>query len=165
MPRRFPAATKKSSNRACATASRCRHAKPFQKTFTKLEYSHGLNFLTLNAVFRFRGLHARFLPYFGAGVGIMIPHTELARRGVQRPDWTYRYEISGTGYQAFGGIEWRAKPESRFHPFAEVKLGYARNFTELLEGGSVASNLIAYQIAVGATAYVRPPMPLDQDGF
>lgn len=132
--------------------------EPVSATFDKLEYSHGLNFLTINAVYRFRGWHQRLLPYFGAGVGIMVPHTELARRGISRDRWTYRYEVSGLGAQALAGLEWRAMPQSRFHPFTEFKVGYARNYTDLIGGGSVANQLFAHQVAVGATAYLRPPL-------
>lgn len=131
--------------------------EPVSATFTKIEYSHGLNFLTLNAVYRFRGLHRKFLPYFGAGFGIMVPHSEAARRGTSRENWDYRYEVSGPGFQALAGMEWRAKETSRFHPFAEVKLGYGRNTTELYQGGWVKANLLAYQVAVGVTAYVSKP--------
>jgi lipid A oxidase len=133
--------------------------EPVSATFTKIEYSHGLNFLTLNAVYRFRGLHRRIVPYFGLGMGIMTPHSEAARRGVARQDWTYRYEVSGPGFQGLAGIEWRVKPQSRFQPFTEVKLGYGRNHTELREGGWVETNLFAYQFALGLNAYTRPPLP------
>ncbi len=134
--------------------------EPVSATFTKLEYSHGLNFLMVNAVYRFRGLHRRILPYFGAGLGIMVPHSEAARKGVARADWSYRYEISGPGVQALAGIEWRAKPDSRFQPFTELKLGYSRNSTDLHQGGWVKANLWAYQVAVGLSAYLRPPLPV-----
>lgn len=133
--------------------------EPVSATFTKIEYSHGLNFLTLNAVYRFRGLHRRIVPYFGLGMGIMTPHSEAARRGVARQGWTYRYEVSGPGFQGLAGIEWRVRPESRFQPFTEVKLGYGRNHTNLREGGWVETNLFAYQLALGLYAYTRPPLP------
>jgi lipid A oxidase len=133
--------------------------EPLAATLHKLEYSHGLNFLTVNAVYRFRGLSRRVLPYFGLGLGIMIPHTELARAGLPRDKWTYRYEYTGPGFQGLAGIEWRVKPQSRFQPFAEAKLGYARNSTDLLEGGWLKSNLFAYQFALGVSAYASAPLP------
>ena len=128
-------------------------------TFTKLEYSHGLNFLTLNAVYRFRGWHRRFLPYIGAGAGLVIPHTEIARKGVARQDWTYRYEVTGPGFQALAGLEMRLFAARRYAIFAEYKAGYAINSTELLEGGTVKTNLWAHQAILGVYGNLRAPLP------
>ena len=110
--------------------------EPVKETFTKLEYSHGLNFLTLNAVYRMSGWHGRFVPYLGAGAGLMIPHTEIARKDIGRQNWTYRYEITGPGFQGLAGIEWRFFPSDRYAVFTEYKAGLAVNSTELLEGGN-----------------------------
>ena len=133
--------------------------EPVAATFTKLEYSHGLNFLTLNAVYRLSGWHRRIVPYLGAGVGIMVPHTEIARTGVARQDWTYRYAISGPGFQALTGIEWRVFSSNRYAIFTEYKAGYAMISTELLEGGWVTANLWAHQAILGISALAyRPAM-------
>jgi len=130
------------------------------ETFTKLEYSHGLNFLTLNAVYRFRGWYRRFLPYIGAGAGLVIPHTEIARKGVARQDWTYRYEVTGPGFQALAGLEMRLFAPRRYAVFAEYKAGYAINSTELLEGGTVKTNLWAHQAILGVYGNLRAPLPV-----
>ena len=129
-----------------------------EATFTKLEYSHGLNFLTLNAVYRFKGWYQRFLPYIGAGAGLVIPHTEIARKGVARQDWTYRYEVTGPGFQGFAGLELRLFPARRYAIFAEYKAGYAINSTELLEGGTVKTNLWAHQAILGVYGNLRAPL-------
>ena len=129
-------------------------------TFTKLEYSHGLNFLTLNAIYRFGGWHQRFLPYIGAGAGLVIPHTEIARTNVARENWTYRYEISGPGFQGFAGLEMRLFPSRRYAIFGEYKAGYAINSTELLEGGTVTNNLWAHQAILGVYGNVGQGLPV-----
>ncbi len=126
-------------------------------TFTKLEYSHGLNFLTLNAVYRMSGWHKRFVPYVGAGAGLVIPHTEIARKDIGRQNWTYRYEITGPGFQALAGIEWRIFPSDKYSVFTEYKAGYAINSTELLEGGTVTNQLWAHQAIFGLSAIVYRP--------
>src|SRR5690606_20855157 len=41
--------------------------------WTRLEFTDGLNILTVNALRRFEGF-GRFEPYLGAGVGVSIPH-------------------------------------------------------------------------------------------
>ena len=129
-------------------------------TFTKLEYSHGLNFLTLNAIYRFGGWHQRFLPYIGAGAGLVIPHTEIARTNVARQDWTYRYEVTGPGFQGFAGLEMRLFASRRYALFGEYKAGYAINSTELLEGGTVSNNLWAHQAILGVYGNVGQGLPV-----
>ena len=128
-----------------------------KETFTKLEYSHGLNFLTLNAVYRFSGWHRRLVPYIGAGAGLMIPHTEIARKDIGRQNWTYRYEITGPGFQGLAGLEWRVLPSDRYSFFTEYKAGYAVNSTELLEGGTVTNQLWAHQAVLGISAVAYRP--------
>ncbi len=127
------------------------------ETFTKLEYSHGLNFLTLNAVYRMSGWHRRFVPYLGAGAGLMIPHTEIARKDIGRQNWTYRYEITGPGFQGLAGIEWRLFPSDRYAFFTEYKLGYAINSSELLEGGTLKNQLLVHQAILGVSAIPYRP--------
>lgn len=129
-------------------------------TFTKLEYSHGLNFLTLNAIYRFGGWHQRFLPYIGAGAGLVIPHTEIARTNVARENWTYRYEVTGPGFQGFAGLEMRLFASRRYALFGEYKAGYAINSTELLEGGTVTNNLWAHQAILGVYGNVGQGLPV-----
>jgi len=126
-------------------------------TFTKLEYSHGLNFVTLNAVYRLSGWHRRFVPYLGAGAGLVIPHTEIARKDIGRQNWTYRYEVTGPGFQGLAGIEWRVFPSDKYGVFTEYKAGYAVNSTQLLEGGTVTNRLWAHQAIVGLSAIVYQP--------
>lgn len=125
--------------------------EPVSKTFTKLEYSHGMNTLTLNALYRFTGWQRRVIPYIGAGAGVAVPHTEIARKGIARTDWTYRYEVSGPAVQGLVGLDWRL-PSRRWTVFSEYKAGYAINHTELNEGGYVKANLWVHQAIVGVSA-------------
>lgn len=132
---------------------------PVSETFTKLEYSHGLNFATLNAVYRFTGWQSRVLPYFGVGVGFAFPHTEIARVGASRSQWTYGYEISGPAFQGLVGLDWRRSPARRWSAFTEYKATYAMNRTELVRGGTVETNLWAHQAIGGVSYMARPSRP------
>ncbi len=73
------------------------------ETFRKLEFSHGHNMLTLNGLYRLPARIGSISPYFGAGAGISIPHTEIRlREDLTR---TYEYQYTGPALQALFGLE------------------------------------------------------------
>lgn len=86
--------------------------------FKHLEFSHGHNMLTLNALTRL-GVF-RVQPYVGAGAGISLPHTEIGYRGEQGR--TYEYQYAGLVGQALAGLEIRVGNASIF---LEYKISYA----------------------------------------
>ena len=88
--------------------------------FSKLEFSHGHNMLTLNGLLRFAHLFGKVRPYFGAGGGINLPHTEVGFKG----DNTRTYEYQFTGYtgQALAGLEIDL---GRMSVFIEYKFSYS----------------------------------------
>lgn len=86
--------------------------------FKHLEFSHGHNFLTLNALTRLGGL--RLQPYVGAGAGISLPHTEIGFH--DEPGRTYEYQYAGLTGQVLAGLELRLGAAS---VFIEYKLSYS----------------------------------------
>ena len=79
-----------------------REMAPMDRYVQRFEISHGVNLLTINALYRWpRG---RFEPYVGAGVGTYVPHAESTVG--ERPHET-SYRASGTAWQAFGGLHYR----------------------------------------------------------
>ncbi len=86
----------------------------------KLEFSHGHNMLTYNGLVRFGALFGRFRPYFGAGAGISLPHTEIGFTGEK--ERTYEYQFAGFAGQGLGGIEIDL---GRTSLFVEYKFTYA----------------------------------------
>jgi lipid A oxidase len=72
--------------------------------FSKLEWSHGHNMLTLNGLFRV-GVIGRISPYAGAGAGISLPHSEIHLK--TDPARTYEYQYTGFSAQALFGVELR----------------------------------------------------------
>lgn len=123
--------------------------EPFGKTFRKLEFTHGLNFFTLNALFKARGLHARFAPYAGIGIGLSVPHVDTRRAGAPIESRTYEHQIAGLTFQALGGVEWRLGNTGRVSAFAEYKLNHSSNNSKLNGGGTLDTDMWTHQVPVG----------------
>lgn len=73
--------------------------------FHKLEFTHGHNLITLNALHRLPSAGSLFSPYVGVGLGAALPHSEVQIRG-QRGR-TYAYQYAGPAVQIVLGIEIR----------------------------------------------------------
>lgn len=122
---------------------------PITDIFRKLEFTHGLNFLTLNGIYRATGLHRRIVPYAGFGIGFMVPHTNVRRAGQDKKDEFHEAQITGIAMQAFGGIEWRVFKSDRKSLFTEYKLTSTNNTVRLHDGGSVEADILVHQVNFG----------------
>lgn len=131
--------------------------EPFNKTFRKLEFTHGLNFFTLNGVFRIGRWHRLFQPYVGVGAGISMPHVDIRRAGWEKDTRTYEHQIAGVAVQILAGIEWRFPKRDRYSAFTEYKLTYSSNQGDLKGGGTVETDLWTHQALAGVSAYVWRP--------
>lgn len=85
-------------------------AKP-RDYFKKLEWTHGHNMLTLNALIRLPSLGI-ISPYLGAGAGLSFPHSEIFPK--TDPSRTYEYQYTGPAGQALFGLEFRLPTGSVF---------------------------------------------------
>ncbi len=93
---------------------------PIKDIFSKLEFSHGHNILTLNGLVRLAPSWARVRPYLGLGGGITLPHTEIGfRKDNVR---TYEYQYAGPAAQLLGGLEIQVGHAA---VFLEYKFTYA----------------------------------------
>lgn len=70
--------------------------------FHKLEFTHGHNMLTLNALLRLPFRTAFLSPYVGIGGGASLPHTEVQFKGGAR---TYEYQYTGPALQFVAGLK------------------------------------------------------------
>ncbi|HRD76689.1 MAG TPA: hypothetical protein PK264_12250 [Hyphomicrobiaceae bacterium] len=73
------------------------------ETFRHFEFSHGHNMLAASAVLRMPAVMPRVRPYFGAGPGVNLPHTEV--QFIDDPVRTYMYQLTGLMAQALVGLE------------------------------------------------------------
>jgi hypothetical protein len=80
---------------------------PLSDVLGRLELSNGLNFALANVVVRrpvaVGGVGDRMIAVAYGGLGAAIPHVETRFAGAE----TFEYQITGLGWQAGGGIEWR----------------------------------------------------------
>lgn len=112
-------------------------------TFDELQFSHGLNTLTLNGLYR----HplSWITPYAGVGVGVSVPHVEIDLAGGGSS--TDGYQFGGLAAQALAGMEFPLG--DRFALFAEYKFSYTPLDIDLDGGGSLETDLFTNQAMLG----------------
>ena len=126
---------------------------PVSATLKRLEFTHGYNLLTLNALRRASMRAPNLMPFAGVGLGVAIPHVEVQRAGKPQSTRTYEYQITGPALQLLGGIEWRLG--RRLSLFVEYKLTCAMIRGDLVGGGKVTTNLCTHQVPVGIAVHLR----------
>jgi hypothetical protein len=126
---------------------------PVSATLKRLEFTHGYNLLTLNALRRASLRGPNLIPYAGVGLGVAIPHVEVQRADKPQSTRTYEYQITGPALQLLGGIEWRFG--RRLSLFVEYKLTCAMIRGDLVGGGKVTTNLCTHQVPVGIAVHLR----------
>lgn len=104
-------------------------------TFGTLAFSHGLNLLTANALYRWSPWRTGELgdvrPYAGLGLGIAWPHVEVGTGG----QYTSGYSVTGAAYQGLAGLDFKAS--EKLSVFIEYKLSRAEIDADIAGGGSV----------------------------
>jgi len=126
---------------------------PVSATLKRLEFTHGYNLLTLNALRRGAPRGPNLIPYAGLGLGVAIPHVEVQRTDPPESARTDEYQITGPALQALGGIEWRFG--RRLSLFVEFKLSCAMIRGDLVGGGKVTTNLCTHQLLAGPAVHLR----------
>lgn len=126
---------------------------PVSATLKRLEFTHGYNLLTLNALRRAAWRGPNLIPYAGVGLGVAIPHVEVQRADKPQSARTDEYQITGPALQLLGGVEWRFG--KRLALFVEYKLSCAMIRGDLVGGGKVTTNLCTHQMPVGFAVHLR----------
>jgi lipid A oxidase len=90
--------------------------------FHHLQFTHGHNMLTLNAMLRLPSLGAMISPYVGAGFGVALPHAEVQLKGTGRR--TYEYQYVGPAAQLLIGVELRVPRLSYFIEYKATTASY-----------------------------------------
>jgi len=112
--------------------------------FSTLELTNGLNTATLNALYR-APLGHRFTLYGGAGAGVAFPHVEVET--VPSQGKTFEYQVTGPTVQGLIGID--VDLAYGFSAFAEYKANFSWNDADLVGGGTLETNVLTHQFAVG----------------
>jgi lipid A oxidase len=112
--------------------------------FDRLEFTNGLNSLTLNGLYRMP-LDERFGLYAGIGAGASIPHVEVETFPATAR--TFEYQVTGPVVQGLVGTS--VNLAYGFSLFSEYKASYSWNDADLNGGGSLETNILTHQFAVG----------------
>ena len=113
--------------------------------FETLEFTDGLNTLTLNAYRRWQGGFGNFTPYVGGGVGLAIPHVEVSNGQTE----TFGYQITGPAATWIAGASYPIT--DTWAVFGEYKGTYSQNTAELDGGGTLETDVITNAVNVGVS--------------
>jgi lipid A oxidase len=116
--------------------------------FSDLEFTDGLNIVTLNAYQRWPGLwvEGALTPYVGGGVGVAIPHVDVeTTTGID----TYEYQYTGPAARLTAGVSYDLS--DRFAVFGEYQFTYSSNTADLPEGGEIKTDIKTNALNVGLT--------------
>jgi len=100
-----------------------------RKHFRRLEFSHGHNMLTVNALYRLPSPSQRVSPYLGLGGGVSLPHAEFRRQGTKTR--TYEYQYNGPVFKALIGLELRVARMSYFLEYQFTFAPYTMPLTDM----------------------------------
>ncbi len=123
--------------------------EPFGVTLRKLEFTHGLNYLAINGIYRSASLHRRIIPYVGLGLGFTVPYVHARFTGKPKSEQVLEAQLSGVAYQVLGGIEWRIFKSDRRSLFTEYKLTYTTHDVDLKRGRRLTTNILIHQFNIG----------------
>jgi len=113
--------------------------------FSRLEFTDGLNIITINAFYRWPVEGRKLTPYIGAGVGISVPHVDIESTGGK----TFEYQYTGPAIQLVAGVKYDLN--DRWALFGEYKGTYSMNEVDLASGGSLETNIVTNAINIGVS--------------
>lgn len=121
-------------------------ADPVPADFKKLEFTDGINYLTLNALYRY-DTATDWTPYAGIGVGIAVPHVEVTDAGGNK--LALDYQLTGVAAQALIGVDYQVT--ENWSAFAEFKSTYGQVDADLDNGGTLNTEVISNQVLFGVS--------------
>lgn len=110
-----------------------------------LEFSDGLNVLTVNRYRQWNDLGGSFTPYVGAGLGVTIPHVEFDSGAGK----TFEYQLGGPAISLVAGAKYPLN--DRWSLFGQYKGTYSWNNVDLVSGGSLKTSVVTNSINLGAS--------------
>lgn len=113
--------------------------------FDRLEFTDGLNLLTVNGMYRWQNENSRWTPYVGAGAGLSIPHVDVTIGDNK----TFGYQLTGYAVIAMAGVSYDIN--DTWAVFGEYKGSFSSNTAELDGGGELSTDIITNAINLGVT--------------
>ena len=110
-----------------------------------LEFTDGLNTLTVNAYHRWSDAFGDVTPYVGGGVGLSIPHVEVTNGTSE----TFGYQITGPAATWVAGASYPINDQ--WSVFGEYKGTYTSNKADLDTGGTVETDVFTNAVNMGVS--------------
>ncbi|QEW18806.1 hypothetical protein LA6_000981 [Marinibacterium anthonyi] len=115
--------------------------------FKTLEFTDGLNNLTVGVTRRWLDQWGKVTPYVGAGVGVAIPHVEV--QSTATSDRTLEYQISGANVALMAGLSYALT--DRWAVFGEYKTTYSWVDADLKGGGDLSTEIWTNAVNFGVS--------------
>lgn len=112
--------------------------------FTDLEFTDGLNIITVNAMYRWPGQWNALTPYVGAGLGLSVPHVDVRSAGGIE---TFEYQLTGPAARLTAGVQYDLN--ERYGLFGEYQFTYSSNEADLNGGGSLETDIVINSLNFG----------------
>lgn len=110
-----------------------------------LEFTDGLNTLTVNAYRRWPAALGAVSPYVGGGLGISIPHVEVTYGASE----TFGYQFGGPAATWIAGASYPISDQ--WAVFGEYKGTFTSNTGDLDTGGTVESDIFTNAVNLGVS--------------
>ena len=105
--------------------------------FQTLEFTDGLNNITLGVTRRWLNQWGRATPYVGAGAGFIFPHVEVQTSPTAQR--TFEYQVAGPNVALIAGVSYELT--ERWRLFGEYKGTYSWLDADLQGGGIISTNI------------------------
>ena len=113
--------------------------------YERLEFTDGINILTLNAYRRWPDQWPGITPYVGGGLGASIPHVEV----IEGASSTTGYQLTGPAVAWIAGASYAI--DDSWSVFGEYKGTYSINEADLDTGGTLETNIITNALNFGVS--------------
>ncbi|MCG3268387.1 outer membrane beta-barrel protein [Yoonia sp. I 8.24] len=110
-----------------------------------LEFTDGLNTLTVNAYHRWNGAFGDLTPYVGGGIGVAIPHVEVTNGTSE----TFGYQLTGPAATWIAGATYPINDQ--WSVFGEYKGTFSANKADLDSGGTVETDVFTNAVNMGVS--------------
>ena len=117
--------------------------------YERLEFSDGLNIVTLNAYYRWPGAMGTATPYVGGGLGVSYPHVELTEQNATGESETFGYQMTGPAVALIAGVSVPITDD--WSVFGEYKGTYSMNEAELDTGGILSTDIVTNAVNLGVS--------------
>ncbi|MDO6590504.1 lipid A oxidase [Loktanella sp. D2R18] len=110
-----------------------------------LEFTDGLNTLTVNAYHRWNGAFGDLSPYVGGGIGVAIPHVEVTNGTSE----TFGYQLTGPAATWIAGATYPINDQ--WSVFGEYKGTFSSNKADLDTGGTIETDVFTNAVNMGVS--------------